>query len=87
MATLGELKRTVEGLIEDQGENAPVAYWVYTKEDLEYEIESMEDHLGVQIELSDEQVQDALDGVYNCDYIHQQIQETLGDEFRDVMNQ
>jgi hypothetical protein len=32
--TLQQLKESVEHLIDDQGENAPVAYWIYTNDDV-----------------------------------------------------
>jgi len=82
--TLSELKQSVERLIEQQGEDAPCAAFVFTKNDVfvaNYdEGDIVEEYLNV------EDTDDVLTEVGGCDYIYEQIGEVIDDEVRRVRN-
>ena len=75
--SLKALKARVESLIEQQGEDAPCAGWIYTSEDvLSYDDDGNERYY------SDDVCTDILIEVQDFDYIYQQIQECIEDEIR-----
>ena len=77
--TLQQLKDRVETLIEQQGENAHCAAWIYTKEDCYLKDENGEidcDNVVEDVEV----LEPIFNNVGNNDYIYQVIQETV-DEF------
>ena len=74
---LKTLKARVERLIEVQGPDAPVAYWIYTNEDvLTFDDEMQEQYYPI------ETCEDVLSSVQDVDYIHEQIAECIEDELR-----
>ena len=75
--TLQQLKESVERLIQEQGANAPVAAWIYTKEDV-FELD--EDYN--PIALSPDETEHVLNEVEDGDYIHEQIAGLIDDEIR-----
>ena len=81
--TLSELKDQVNQLIEQQGENATCASFVYTKEDVFYFDDIQDD----EIYLSLDDTNQVLEEVGNTDYIYQQISELIDDEVGRVRNQ
>ena len=79
MTTLSQLKTRIDKLIETQGEESPVAAFIYTKEDV---IQYDDDFNEVEIE-DDTIIEDVLYEVEDTDYIYTQIQETISDELKD----
>ena len=75
--SLKALKARVDSLIEQQGEDAPVAYWIYTNEDvLTFDDDGNEQYYPINV------CQEVLADVQDFDYIYQQIQECIDDEIR-----
>ena len=74
--TLSELKDQVNSLIEQQGENATCASFIYTKEDVFY-YNNVED---VEVYLPVDDANQVLNEVGDTDYIYQQIHELIEDE-------
>ena len=78
MATLSQLRDAVNRMIAQQGEDAPCAYWVYSKEDA-YVIDENDEYNYIydEGELQAEAVTNALDELQEVDYIYTVIQECL----------
>ena len=74
--TLKELQQRVNQLIEQQGENAHCAAWIYTKEDCHLKDENGEFDYDNTVE-DPEVIERIFDDVGNIDYIYQVIQETV----------
>jgi hypothetical protein len=77
--TLQQLKESVERLIQQQGENSPVAAFIFTKEDV-IELDENFD----PISLSDEIVEEVLNEIEENDWIYEQIGTCIDDEVRDA---
>jgi hypothetical protein len=75
--TLQDLKNSIEIMIQEQGKDAPVAAWIYTKEDV-FEL----DEEGNPIALFPAETATVLNEVEEGDYIHEQIGECIDDEIR-----
>ena len=76
--TLKELQQRVNNLIEQQGEDADCAAWIYTKEDCYLKDENGEFDYDNVVE--DPEVLERIFGdVGNSDYIYQIIQECVDD--------
>ena len=80
--TLSELKDQVNQLIEQQGENATCASFVYTKEDVFYFDDIQDDEIYLPLDDTNQ----VLEEVGNTDYIYQQIGELIDDEVGRVRN-
>ncbi len=82
MTTLSQLKQRIDKLIETQGEESPVAAFIYTKEDVvQY------DDDGDEIEIEDNKIiEDVLYNVEDTDYIYGVIQDTIDDELKEVVS-
>ena len=80
--TLSELKDQVNALIEQQGENATCASFIYTKEDVFY----FEDVDNNKLYLSQHDSDQVLYEVGNTDDIYTQIGEIVDDETRQIRN-
>ena len=74
--TLKELQQRVNKLIENQGEDAHCAAWIYTKNDCHLKDEDGEIDYDNTVEDSDV-VERIFDDVGNIDYIYQVIQESV----------
>ena len=75
--TLSQLRDRVNRLIEEQGENAHCAAWIYTKEDC-YLKDNNGDYFAEQNTVEDPEVIERIfDDVGNIDYIYQVIQESV----------
>ena len=74
--TLKQLQERVNQLIENQGENAQCAAWIYTKEDCHLKDEDGEFDYDNVVEDS-EVLERIFDDVGNIDYIYQVIQECV----------
>ena len=81
--TLSQLKDEVDRLIEQQGEDATCASFVYTKEDVFY----FEDVSNDELYLSQDDSTQVLFEVGNTDDIYTQIGELIDDEVGRVRNQ
>ena len=74
--TLKELQQRVNNLIEQQGENAHCAAWIYTKEDCHLKDNDGEFDYDNVVE-DPEVIERIFDDVGNIDYIYQVIQESV----------
>ncbi len=74
--TLKQLQERVNRLIEQQGEDAHCAAWIYTKEDCHLKDENGEFDYDNVVEDS-EVIERIFDDVGNIDYIYQVIQESV----------
>ena len=74
--TLKQLQERVNKLIEQQGEDAHCAAWIYTKEDCHLKDENGEFDYNNTIE-DPELIERIFDEVGNIDYIYQVIQECV----------
>ena len=82
MTTLSQLKQRIDQLIETQGEESPVAAFIYTKEDV---VQYDDDFNEVEIE-DDRIIEDVLYNVEDTDYIYTQIQDIIDDELKEVVS-
>ena len=78
MATLSQLRDRLNSLIAQQGEDAPCAYWIYTKEDA-YVIDEDGEYNYIYDEgaVQAEGVTEALEELIEVDYVYTVIQECL----------
>ena len=74
--TLKQLQERVNKLIEQQGEDAQCAAWIYTKEDIHMKDENGEFDYDNVVE-DPELIERIFDDVGNIDYIYQVIQECV----------
>ena len=81
MTTLSQLKQRIDQLIETQGEESPVAAFIYTKEDVvQY------DDDGDEVEIEDNTIiEDVLYNVQDSDWIYDSINDTIDDELKEVV--
>jgi hypothetical protein len=86
--TLSELRDSVDRLIDAQGEDAPCAAFVFTKEDVFFypKDENGIEDLDTQERLNAEDTDDVLTELGGCDYIYEQVFEVIDDEVRRVRN-
>jgi len=87
--SLSELQDSISRLIEQQGGDAPVAAFVFTKNDVcYYEIgeDGFED-LNEEKYLSDDETDQVLLELGGSDYVYEQIGEIIDDEVRRVRKQ
>jgi hypothetical protein len=86
--TLSQLRYSINQMIEQQGEDAPCAAFIFTKYDVFY-YQMSDDGTNleeVETYLDDEDTDDVLTEVGGCDYIYEQIGEVIDDEIRRVRN-
>jgi hypothetical protein len=82
MTTLSQLKQRIDKLIEDQGEESPVAAFIYTKEDV-----ALYDDDFNEVEIEDDRIiEDVLYNVEDTDWIYTQIQDSIDDELKEVVS-
>ena len=74
--TLSELRNRVNQMIEQQGEDAHCAAWIYTKEDCHLKDEDGDFDYDNVVEDPDV-IERIFDDVGNIDYIYQVIQESV----------
>ena len=82
MTTLSQLKQRIDKLIETQGEESPVAAFIYTKEDV---VQYDDDFNEVEIE-DNTIIEDVLYNVEDTDWIYTQIQDSIDDELKEVVS-
>ena len=74
--TLSELRQAVNRLIQQQGENAPVAAWIYTKEDvLDYPDED--------VIVTEEVANRVIESLDRYDHIYTEIFDLIDQELRE----
>ena len=74
--TLKELQQRVNNLIEQQGEDAHCAAWIYTKEDCY--VRDLDGELNYDLNVDEPEVVERIfNDVGNIDYIYQVIQECV----------
>ncbi len=74
--TLKQLQERVNKLIEQQGEDAHCAAWIYTKEDCY--LRDVNDELNYDVNVDEPEVVERIfNDVGNVDYIYQVIQESV----------
>ena len=75
--TLAELRQQIEQLIKQQGDNASVAAWIYTKEDvLDYPDEG--------VTVTEEVATKVIDSLDQYDHIYTEIFDCIDDELRQM---
>ena len=84
--TLKELQQRVNQMIEQQGENAHCAAWIYTKNDCHLKDEDGEIDYENNVEDADV-IERIFDDVGNIDYIYQVIQECVDEVVEEQMMQ
>lgn len=86
--TLSELRNSIDNLIQQQGKDAPVAAFVFTKEDVFFypKDENGIENLDTQEHLNVEDTDEVLLELGGCDYIYEQVFEIIEDEVRRVRN-
>lgn len=76
--SLRQLKESIERIIEQQGEDAPVAAFIFTKEDV-YTLDK--DYVPVPLKLED--ADEVLNSVEENDWIYEQIFSCIEDEIKE----
>ncbi len=77
--TLAELRQVVERMIEQQGENAPVAAWIYTKEDvIDYPDPDSD------VDVTEEVANKVIERLDQYDHIYTEIFDCIDDELRQL---
>ena len=84
--TLKQLQERVNQMIEQQGEDAHCAAWIYTKEDCHLKDEDGEFDYDNVVEDADV-IERIFDDVGNIDYIYQVIQECVDEVTEEQMMQ
>lgn len=77
--TLKQLKASIERLIEEQGENAPVAAFLFTKNDV-FET----DNVGNPKRYSPRMTEEVLDNLEDYDWIYEQVFNAMDDVVADI---
>lgn len=83
--TLSDLRDSVNRRIEELGEDAPCAAYIFTEEDVLdcYDVPSKEDVKQKDQEKLDTFVEDVLNDIGDSDYIYEQINSSLEDAVKD----
>jgi len=86
--TLSELRNSIDNLIQQQGEDAPVAAFVFTKNDVIYYADGEDGFPDLNEEkfLNDDDSDEVLVELGGCDYIYEQVNEIIEDEVHRVRN-
>jgi hypothetical protein len=86
--TLSELRNSIDQLIVQPGKDAPVAAFVFTKEDVFFypKDENGIENLDEQVHLNAEDTDEVLLELGGCDYIYEQVNEIIEDEVKRVRN-
>ena len=78
--TLSKLKSQIDSLIEQQGEDAPCASFIFTQMDVYY----FDDDSDEEFFLNDYDTNSVLEEVGDSEYIYGQIDTMIGNEIRTV---
>lgn len=84
--TLSQLQSSIQELINEQGENAPVAAFIFTKNDVMYYEEDEDGFPNFDEEkfLNNNDTDHVLMNVGDCDYIYEQVNEMIADAIQDI---
>jgi hypothetical protein len=74
--TLAELRQAIERLIQQQGETAPVAAWIYTKEDV---LDYPDD-----VKVTEEVANQVIESLDQYDHIYTEIFDCIDGELRQM---
>lgn len=77
--TLAELRQQINRLIEQQGENAPVAAWIYTKEDVLDYPDPDED-----VDVTEDVANKVIESLDQYDHIYTEIFDCIDGELRQM---
>ena len=77
--TLAELRQAIDRLIEQQGENAPVAAWIYTKDD----VMDYPDPDG-EVDVTEAIAYKVIESLDNYDHIYTEIFDCIDEELRQM---
>ncbi len=80
--TLSQLRDAISRKIDEKGENAPVAAFLFTAED----VITQDDDCN-EVTYPDGVVQDVLIGLGDSDYIYNQVLELIEEEIKEVLKQ
>jgi len=86
--TLSELRNSIDQLIKQQGEGARCAAFIFTSEDVFYyevDEDGFED-FDEEKYLNEDDTDEVLTELGECDYIYEQVSQIIGDEVRRVRN-
>ena len=75
--TLAELRQAVEQMIQRQGENAPVAAWIYTKDDVM-------DYPDGETNVTEEVANKVIESLDQYDHIYTVIFDCIDEELRQM---
>ena len=78
--TLQQLKESVERLIKEQGADAPVAAFIYTKND----VVEFDDNGNEKPILNEDDVDEVLNEIEENDWIYEQIFDCIEDEIKEL---
>lgn len=80
--TLKQLKESVERMIKEQGEDAPVAAFIFTKLDVYVEEEDVNGDIKEFLNRKD--TEEVLDNIEDNDWIYEQVFSCIENEIRDL---
>lgn len=75
--TLAELRQQIERLIQRQGEQSPVAAWIYTKEDVL-------DYPDDEVSVTEEVATKVINNLDQYDHIYTEIFDCIDEELREA---
>jgi hypothetical protein len=75
--TLAELRQAIDRMIQQHGENTPVAAWIYTKEDV---LDYPDDEVNVTEEVANK----VIENLDHYDHIYTEIFDCIDDELRQM---
>ena len=75
--TLAELRQTIDNMIQQQGENAPVAAWIYTKEDVL-------DYPDDEVSVTEDVATKVINSLDQYDHIYTEIFDCIDEELRQM---
>lgn len=75
--TLAELRQQIERLIQRQGEESPVAAWIYTKEDVL-------DYPDDEVTVTEEVANKVINNLDQYDHIYTEIFDCIDEELREA---
>ena len=75
--TLAELRQAIDRMIQQQGETAPVAAWIYTKEDVL-------DYPDGEANVTEEVANKVIESLDNYDHIYTEIFDCIDEELRQL---
>lgn len=86
--SLSQLRNSINQLIEEQGEDAPCAAFIFTKEDVFYYKDGEDGFpdLNEEFILDEDDTDEVLVNVGGSSYIYEQVNEFIEDEVKAILN-